>query len=666
MASFSRSDEYSRFIQSLTLPSAALFILLAGSTVTAYTFFLENSKINIAGSILFASGIILSFKSAKKFMLVKNAGMLKNSFRIFFFCLIFISCTVINHINIKNLALQHEIKKTGTHVATVTDIVQKRYSDEIILKINSGNINLSGTLTSNSLKIGDEIKISGGIKKISTSSPFSIYMARKGIYYTADLEDNFEICKKSAPATREIIRNRISANCDKIFSEKTSGIMKGMYFGSTAFIDKESAISYRKAGITHIISASGFNVAIITLLPLFALGAIGVKKRFAMLAVLPMVFLYFYLTDMPVSLLRAVIMFSVFSVQFFFGTEKNILNSIFLAGVIIILFFPYELYSLGFQLSFGATLGIILFYKNYLKSLRFLPRLIRSSLALTISAQIITIPVIAVTLSELNINGLATNMIAVPLMSLIMNFSIAANVIYAASANAGAVAGQLTDLIYSATAVFIDFMAGTGGHFFIDTIGPGALMIFACLAIPLIPCLPYKKFSSAGIIFFVSGSLFLYSAPANSYEAIKFTNFSGPAYLARNGRNCILFGEISGHEKASAIIKEIEKVPMSRISIYLNNADYDNISACRTIVRNCMVDSCTIPEYYSPGKHIRGFFDHLEKDSIALKIKNFEKEKISHKTSMTGIEKYPFLENKIIDSVLKEFDHYTERIIIEK
>ena len=73
----------------------------------------------------------------------------------------------------------------------------------------------------------------------------------------------------------------------------------------------------------------------------------------------------------------------------FFGYQLKSIRSLFWAGLIMIVVNPPLLFSAGFQLSFGASLGVILFAKNFQKGLRW------SSLAATLSAQVFTIPIIA-------------------------------------------------------------------------------------------------------------------------------------------------------------------------------------------------------------------------------------------------------------------------------
>ena len=105
-------------------------------------------------------------------------------------------------------------------------------------------------------------------------------------------------------------------------------------------------------------------------------------------------FAYVLFTGAPASAVRAYIMILILNLGMVVKRNYSPLAALSLAGIIIILIKPYDIYNLGFILSFLATLGIILFSKKLNKKLYRLPNLFRSTIAISISAQILTFPII--------------------------------------------------------------------------------------------------------------------------------------------------------------------------------------------------------------------------------------------------------------------------------
>ena len=98
----------------------------------------------------------------------------------------------------------------------------------------------------------------------------------------------------------------------------------------------------------------------------------------------------------------------------------NPIASLSLAGIILLLMKPYYTYNLGFVLSFLATLGIILFNKDLNKRLYKLPNSIRNTIAISLSAQILTLPIIILYFNEVSLNFIVGNIVIIPFMNILV------------------------------------------------------------------------------------------------------------------------------------------------------------------------------------------------------------------------------------------------------
>ena len=138
-------------------------------------------------------------------------------------------------------------------------------------------------------------------------------------------------------------------------------------------------------GISHAIAVSGLHMAIVY----------GIlKKLFGSKLSLVIALAYVLFTGASPSTVRAYIMILIMNFALVVKRNYNPIAAISLAGIILLIVRPYDLFSLGFVLSFLATLGIILFNKKLNKKLYKLPKKIREVVSVSISAQILTFPIL--------------------------------------------------------------------------------------------------------------------------------------------------------------------------------------------------------------------------------------------------------------------------------
>ncbi|MDA3901598.1 MAG: ComEC/Rec2 family competence protein [Spirochaetes bacterium] len=253
------------------------------------------------------------------------------------------------------------------------------------------------------------------LRKISSDSDFNIMLLRKGIRLTA-------YCKTTTAKERLPIRNRlqnsINDSLGKTFPQKQSALIKALLFGDKSHLSRKTLHTYKKAGLLHLLAASGMHIAIVSGSIFFILKLISRNKRFSLAGAAVTVLLYVLITEVPVSLLRAAVMFWIYTIFTLCGKGKNALNALMLSATAIIIIDPSDLYSLGFHLSFGATLGILLFFQTFKKHLPAIPFKISDSIALSLSAQLAVIPILFFTLGEYNPASLLSTILAAPLLLL--------------------------------------------------------------------------------------------------------------------------------------------------------------------------------------------------------------------------------------------------------
>ena len=119
---------------------------------------------------------------------------------------------------------------------------------------------------------------------------------------------------------------------------------------------------YMAAGSMHILCVSGMHVGIIYLLASFVLGFLGSGKKLAFLKnsiLLLLVWFYALITGLTPSILRSTLMISMIILGSMLGKKGVTLNSVAASAFVILLFQPNDLFSMGFQLSYAAVVGIV-------------------------------------------------------------------------------------------------------------------------------------------------------------------------------------------------------------------------------------------------------------------------------------------------------------------
>lgn len=144
---------------------------------------------------------------------------------------------------------------------------------------------------------------------------------------------------------------------------QTADLLEGILIGNTDAIDGDVRERFSEAGLAHMLALSGTHLAVITafLSLQFIPFRLGGKRQWGWLATMAAMWGYVVLTGAPSSVVRAAVMASFVIAGRVAGLPTSGLNSLCAAALAILLFSPAELYSPGFQMSFLAVAGILMF-----------------------------------------------------------------------------------------------------------------------------------------------------------------------------------------------------------------------------------------------------------------------------------------------------------------
>ena len=208
--------------------------------------------------------------------------------------------------------------------------------------------------------------------------------------------------------------------------KKEAGMAEALLLGFKDDLDKELLQRYANTGVVHVIAISGMHLGLIYWL--LAMVTSPLKKKPALRWLVPvliisLLWLFALLTGGGPSILRSAVMFTCIVIAENSGRKTYIYNSLAAAAFVLLCINPFWLWDAGFQLSFGAVLSIVIFMKPIYNWFYFTNPMVDGIWklsAVTMAAQVLTTPVSMFHFHQFPIYFLFTNLLAVPLSSLIV------------------------------------------------------------------------------------------------------------------------------------------------------------------------------------------------------------------------------------------------------
>ncbi|NLI57093.1 MAG: DNA internalization-related competence protein ComEC/Rec2 [Clostridium sp.] len=308
-------------------------------------------------------------------------------------------------------------------------------TEEIILKDKrsqiKGKIRLSTLNDTNFIEYGREIEVSGRLniptgKTNPGAFDFRNYLNQSKISATVfakgqniKVKDGYK--GNFAVKYGLVLRDKIMGVINKSLPPSQASLLNAILLGYKSGLGKDVERMFRGAGLAHVIVVSGMHVGYILLGFVVFFRKCRIKRTFANIIIIGVLWGYAVITGLGPSVMRAVIMASVVLVGQIIKREADILNSISFAAFIILLFNPALLFSVGFQLSFISTISIILFYKNLSSLLtnRLLPQYLTDIISLTLSAQIGVLPISVFYFNEISLVSVISNVLVAPIIGII-------------------------------------------------------------------------------------------------------------------------------------------------------------------------------------------------------------------------------------------------------
>jgi len=247
------------------------------------------------------------------------------------------------------------------------------------------------------------------------------------------------LVERASPAPAGSVRNRISrirrwiqAELERRFPapdgldiSPAGAVLEALLLGEDGRLDGPTVENLQRTGLYHLFAISGGHIAIINVLLFSLFRLVRLSRRASALAL--GVFLVFYtvLVEGSPSVLRATLMTLAVLAGRLLWKDVHVLNLIAASAFVLLLANPSSLFDVGFQLTYAATLTIVLFTPPLLRRLPRLPFKTTELLLLSVTAALGALPIIAANFNRVSLSSLALNLAAIPLVGLIMGLGYA-------------------------------------------------------------------------------------------------------------------------------------------------------------------------------------------------------------------------------------------------
>lgn len=302
--------------------------------------------------------------------------------------------------------------------ARLSEVPQlKNGRQEFRIKSSSGKRIKITTGLSPQFQYGDKLHISGIVKSNEYKGNTFFTMN----FPKLQLINNDQNFISGAAAQ---IRNFANKLYQKSLPPISSSLLSGMVFGGDNGLPKNFMEDLQVSGVVHVIAASGMNVTFVASALIGVLGALFRRQIAITIAIFGVLF-YAFISGFEPSITRASIMAIIAFSASLLGRQNFALASLILTAFIMLFYSPFLISDVGFQLSFLATLGILLIkpiLDSGFKRLGPLSKLVGDDLGTTIAAQLATVPVLLAVFGNYGVLSILINALVlwtVPILMII-------------------------------------------------------------------------------------------------------------------------------------------------------------------------------------------------------------------------------------------------------
>ncbi len=352
---------------------------------------------------------------------------------ILFFGLGFLRCSISNET--KNQDFLDNFDDEISLIGIVVDEPDERENNtKLTLKIQKSDAKVLLTVPHYpQFDYGDEIQVLGTLQKpqnFKTDSgrtfDYINYLAKDRIFYQMFYPKTELVSQGNGNWVKEklfLLKHSFLEKLQKTIPEPQVSLMGGLLLGTKQSLGQELQEDFRKVGLIHIVVLSGYNVSIIAefIMNFFAFLPRMIGLGMGALSIV----LFAIMVGGSATIVRASFMALLVVLARATGRTSEVTRALFLAGFVMVLHNPQiVVFDPSFQLSFVATLGLIVLSPKISEYFKFIPEKwhLRESAVATVSTQIFVLPLLLFMMGELSLVAVVVNLLVLMLIPVTMLF----------------------------------------------------------------------------------------------------------------------------------------------------------------------------------------------------------------------------------------------------
>lgn len=340
--------------------------------------------------------------------------------------------------------IEKEVKAVGIITSSIKEteyrytVTVKVKSIEEQTKYKNTKINLSikkDNIDFDKLQFGNKIYFTGTFSEGETRRNYKgfnykEYLRSQEIYGSIDVSTIKVIEKNQINIVSSSINklsNSLKRNLKELLPQRTSGLMIGILIGDVSDISDEVSKNFKDCNLSHMLAVSGSHISYI----MIGLNLVLNKKIFGIrnckIITIFVIIIFMMLTNMTPSVVRAGICSIIVILASIIHRKQDSFTSIAFAILYTLVENPFSLYNIGMQLSYAGTISIIIFYQEIQNKkvkkkektiIDKIKNYILDSILLTLSANILIIPLTIYNFNTISLNFVLANLLAGPIMAI--------------------------------------------------------------------------------------------------------------------------------------------------------------------------------------------------------------------------------------------------------
>jgi len=343
---------------------------------------------------------------------------------------------------------------------------------------------------------GDRVIVTGTLEhpesfttELGRTFNYPGYLRARGVEYRASFA---EVTVQSGGWGNPLIvwllstKQNFIKSLQSVIPEPAVGLGNGLLLGVKSALGDDIEQDFRRTGIIHIVVLSGYNVMLVVAFIMFCFSFL-LPFRLRVVTGIVAIASFALIVGLSATVVRASVMAVLVLMAQALGRRYDVLRALLLAGAVMLLINPYLLvYDIGFQLSFMATLGLILIVPQFeATAMTTNSRLgLREFFLATVATQIAVLPLLMYHIGQVSLIAVVVNLLVLPVVPLAMLLTFLTGLVGLVSASVASIIGYVATLSLSYILLIAEqfadlpFAAVTVPQFSVT----GVLLMYAAMA----------------------------------------------------------------------------------------------------------------------------------------------------------------------------------------